>query len=604
MDRQAIEQTAVNAVEDRVNLTRFLSSYLDNNDKTPSWDGTIYIFKSNKKTKDNLTGTIPVQIKGHEYIDFSKDTISYSIDIADLRNYLNDGGAILFVVYVKPNEDQTDFLKKIYFIELTPVRINALIQECPVVQQKKAVHLKAVPSKPDDFASMVLNCYLNCKRQASFAGAKLPTVKELTEQGVLESIQVFVSGYGDEYKGYQGFLKLDTPLYVNIKGSAIPQPLQYQGEMIHKTIAYDVFRDISSMGTVFYRKYRVVETLEECVIHIGYGIRLTLFKTHKGCKFNFKASHKLREFVSDAPFMIAFAQTRQLMIGEMPLDFSQCEFDDTSFRLEEHKADYQRLKRYVEMLDMQGCKDDIDITKLSNEDWRNLERLTQATLDGKTVSGLRDDFLPIMAMNVGPLRFGVELTPVEGVQGEYKLCHIQDCKDIVWSAPDHSEAFPVPNCAIFKPDDYVTLSNIKYDQILPAIKAFPVNAHTYGVANQIMLNLIAASDKADGTRKEILLQTALSIADWLASLPDDVWEKSIATLNRMQIIKRQRSLTEEERGMLYALALGIGSREDVRFAAYALLGKRDEAIKHFSTLPPSAQEELKLYPIYRFAEMN
>jgi len=207
-------------------------------------------------------------------------------------------------------------------------------------------------------------------------------------------------------------------------------------------------------------------------------------------------------------------------------------------------------------------------------------------------------------MNVGPLRFGVELTPVEGVQGEYKLCHIQDCKDIVWSAPDHSEAFPVPNCAIFKPDDYVTLSNIKYDQILPAIKAFPVNAHTYGVANQIMLNLIAASDKADGTRKEILLQTALSIADWLASLPDDVWEKSIATLNRMQIIKRQRSLTEEERGMLYALALGIGSREDVRFAAYALLGKRDEAIKHFSTLPPSAQEELKLYPIYRFAEMS
>ena len=311
MDRQAIEQTAVNAVEDRVNLTRFLSSYLDNNDKTPSWDGTIYIFKSDKKTKDNLTGTIPVQIKGHEDKDFSKNIISYSIEIADLRIYLNDGGAILFVVYVTPNEDQTDFLKKIYYSELFPVKINALIQECPVIQQRVTVHLKTVPTKPDDFASMILNCYLNCKRQASFAGAKLSTVKELAEHGVLESIQVFVSGYGDEYKGYQGFLKLDTPLYVKIKGSAIPQPLQYQGEMTYKTVAYDVFRGVLSMGIVFYKKYRVVETLEESVIHIGYGITLTLFKTHQGGRFNFKASHMLREFVSDAPFMIAFAQTRQ-----------------------------------------------------------------------------------------------------------------------------------------------------------------------------------------------------------------------------------------------------------------------------------------------------
>ena len=604
MDQQAIEQTAVNAVEDRVNLTRFLSSYLDNNDKTPSWDGTIYIFKNSKRTKDNLAGIIPVQIKGHENKDFSKDTIPYSIEIAHLRNYLNDGGAILFVVYVTPNEDQSDFLKKIYYVELTPVRINAIIQECPVVQQNVTVHLKTAPSKPVDFASMVLNSYLNCKRQASFAGAKLSTVKELAEQGVLESIQVFASGYGEEYRSYQGFLKLDTPLYVRIKGSAIPQPLKYQGEMIHKTISYDVERDISSMGTLFYQKYRVVETLEESVIHIGYRITLTISKSQQGCRFNFKASHMLREFVSDAPFMIAFAQTRQFKIGDILLDFSQSDFDDTSFKLEEHKADYQRLKRYVEMLDLQGCKEDLDVTTLSNEDWRNLERLTQATLDGKTVSGLRDDLLPIMAMNVGPLRFGVELTHVEGVQGEYRLHHVQDCKDIVWSAPDHSEAFPVPNCAIFKPDDYVTLSNIKHEQILPAIKTFPVNAHTYGIANQIMLNLIAASDKTDGTRKEILLRTALGIADWLSSLPDDIWEKSISTLNRLQIIVRQRSLTEDERGVLYALALGLGIREDIRFAAFALLGKKEEAMKHFKALPVSSQEELKQYPIYRFAEIG
>ena len=63
MDNQAIEQTAIHAVQDRVNLTKHLSSFLDSNDKTPSWDGFIYIYKNEKKSKDNLTGRLPAQIK-------------------------------------------------------------------------------------------------------------------------------------------------------------------------------------------------------------------------------------------------------------------------------------------------------------------------------------------------------------------------------------------------------------------------------------------------------------------------------------------------------------------------------------------------------------
>ena len=64
MDKQAIEQTAVGTVERRVNLTRFLSSYLDRNDKTPSWDGSIYLYYTEEKSADNLIGRVHAQIKG------------------------------------------------------------------------------------------------------------------------------------------------------------------------------------------------------------------------------------------------------------------------------------------------------------------------------------------------------------------------------------------------------------------------------------------------------------------------------------------------------------------------------------------------------------
>ena len=602
MDRQAIEQTALHAVEDRVNLTKFLSSFLDSNDKTPTWDGSIYIFHSDKKTKDNLTGRLPAQIKGHEDKDFSKDSISYSIEIADLRNYLNDGGAVLFVVYVTPNDDLTAFLSKVYFTELTPVKISSLISKCPIIQQHLSLHLKQAPTKPEDFASMVLNCYLNCKRQSSFAGVELPSVAELQEQGILESIQMFVSGYGAEYQNIHAFLKIDTPLYVRIKGSAIPQPLKYEGEMLEKTIAFDLDHEVISNGIVFYKRYRVVETLKQSTIHIGSGITITFKHGQQGCKFNYKAPHMMRQFVNDAPFMIAFARTKTFMIDDIPFDFSQCDIEPGNFSIEALESDYSRLSRYVKMLDEQGCPDDLDYTKLSNEDWRNLERLAQATLDNKPVYGLRDDCAPIMAMDVGPLKFAVGLTHIDGESGAYTLCHVQECKDIIWCSPDHSEATPVPIAAIFKPDDYIELSNIRFDQILPAIQAFPVNTHTYGIANQIMLNMIMAADHAQGARKKTLLQTALGIADWLSSMPDEVWEKDIATLNRLQIIIRERVLTEEERACLYVMTMKPNSREDILFAAYALLGKKDDATRHFTALPLSTQEELKHFPIYYFLE--
>ena len=98
MDKSDIEQIAVSTVQRRVNLTKYLSSYLSDNDKTPSWDGFIYIYNTEHKTKNNLRGRIATQIKGHNTADQSADEISFSVNVADLRNYLNDGGIFYFVV--------------------------------------------------------------------------------------------------------------------------------------------------------------------------------------------------------------------------------------------------------------------------------------------------------------------------------------------------------------------------------------------------------------------------------------------------------------------------------------------------------------------------
>ena len=109
MDKKAIETLSVNAVRDSIVTSDFLDQFIADNDKEPSWDGFVYIYEDNSKKKDKLKGRIPVQVKGKECDDFSRDEISYSMSIADLKNYLYDGGAILFVVYISKTGQ-----KKIY----------------------------------------------------------------------------------------------------------------------------------------------------------------------------------------------------------------------------------------------------------------------------------------------------------------------------------------------------------------------------------------------------------------------------------------------------------------------------------------------------------
>ncbi len=597
MDNQQIEAEAVSRVKTRVNLTGFLSSYLDENDKTPSWDGFIYIYDSKRKTNDNFIGRLPAQIKGHETQCFDKKEISYEIKITHLRNYLNDGGTVLFVVYLSPNENKTDFIYKIYYSELTPVKISALLSKCKVEQQDVSIHLIELPPEPNDFASLIRNCFDNCKRQASFAGVDLPTISELEEKGVLESIHFYVSGYGDEYKTARGFIKLDTPLYAQIKGAAIPQPVKFEGEMTHKIISMVIPNKVSSAGKVFYTEYKTIETAEESKICIGHGLTITFSNDKPGCRVNFKSPSMLRQFVEDAPFIIALSENKQFKINDTLVDFSKDQINITGSDLDKYKNTYKYFSRCCEMMRRQGCMEDIDYTKLSDEDWRNMERLAQATLEEKPIHGLQEKLPPYAFMNVGPLKFALELQAIDD-KGTYKIRHFQDGENIKVPISDEEELALAPSVFILSADDYRLVSNIKYDKIIPSLDTLPKNHDSCHVACIIMRRMISAADKVEGERRNVLLDTAYAISQRLDNQKDDIWDKRIKNLDRLQIFIRQRPLTEEEKGTLYGLIAGSIDDKDLLFAANVLLGKKDKAKELFDSFSQPDQELFMQEPIY------
>ena len=75
MDKKAIETLSVNAVRDSIVTSDFLDQFIADNDKEPTWDGFVYIYGDKSKKKDKLKGRLPVQIKGTENDDFSKEEI-------------------------------------------------------------------------------------------------------------------------------------------------------------------------------------------------------------------------------------------------------------------------------------------------------------------------------------------------------------------------------------------------------------------------------------------------------------------------------------------------------------------------------------------------
>ena len=599
MDTKRIEEIAVNLLCQRINLTRYLSPFIPVNDKEPAWDGSIYIYKSARIANDNLNGRLPVQVKGHYSEDLSADEMSFSVKINQLKNYRSDGGLLYFVVYFHLNNDETDYEKRIYYVELPPLKLMHILSGCKPDQKETSIRLKTLPASNDRFASIALNCLENCRKQRSFSDLPLPTVDELAKQGVLEGLQTFVSGFGIESRGISGIVNGDRYLYAKVKGNPAPQPVE--GPLLDMIITQDFDRDISVDGTVYYRKYKVIHTEGKSTVQIGGSLTITFPTGNPGFQLKYKASDKLRVLEKDLPFIIAVVEKKSLTIGDNILDLSSDDFDMSNFDLQKAKEDAIEAHRWVLMLDAQGCTDDLDLSNMTARDWKELDRLTCAVIDHQPISGLKPDLMPITRLSIGNLQFLLSFEHIGDDEFTYMVSNALDCDSPVFAqGRTEDEKLPVPVGVIYRKEDFVSVSNIQFERLLPSFQEFEVTSYIYDVANDVLLRMIAAYDEADGMRKEKLYETSLVFVQWLESMPDSIWDRRISILNRLQVLKRKRPLNEDERKVLHGIAATSNDRIEIIVGAYLLLDQMEQADYYLHQMPLGDRENFKKFPIFHF----
>ncbi len=591
LDNKAIETLSVNAVKNSIVTSEFLDQFIADNDKEPSWDGFVYIYANKSKKKANLEGRMPVQVKGTECDDHSKEEISFSMSTVDLRNYLYDGGCVLFVVYI----GNCGMTNKIYYAELTPIKLRRLLDEAKE-QDSKTVHLREFPDDNNKKATIFLNCLQNCQKQASFKEGKLLSLEELQEQGVLENIVIPISGVGIT-DPQMALIKNEVYVYAKIKGCSIPQPIEMIPQGVHTEEVVDA--RITIKDKLFYKEYRIVKNAKAVTLCYGESFKMKFVEQDQSCKINYKNSDKIRVLAQDLEFMLAYMENGYFNVNDVKIPFDYKGLDSTNFNIEEEKEHLKLAKDIVKLLDMLGCSDDIDINDMNDEDWRNLNRLITAFIDKEPVEGLKEDLPPVSCMKVGKLRFVICLKKCEET-GKYEIYDFFKTDVSVVFEDSEGEMLPISQYCILHTNDFLTLSNMNFDVLLPSFQKPEHHYETFNRANWFLLELLSAYDRAEGTRKTKILKVCEDFSNWISEATDEELDYQIRILNRLQTVKRSRDFNINEIDELYKMVESKETREDCIVGAYLLLEQQRAAQIHFEKLTEEEQNNFREYPIYRF----
>ena len=158
MSRSKVEEEAVGIVRSYINKCPLLKAYIDQNDKTPFWDGDIFVYNQDKNTKVDFVGRLPLQVKGRTQKKIGVKEISFEIIREDIEGYRKDGGIFFFCVQISGEENRI-FCRYLSLDDLTDILDRTEDDKNPKVK------LMAIHDDKSEFQSLVLK---NVKRNYNF----------------------------------------------------------------------------------------------------------------------------------------------------------------------------------------------------------------------------------------------------------------------------------------------------------------------------------------------------------------------------------------------------------------------------------------------------
>lgn len=220
MDSKTIEDLAVEKINHILLQTEQIdTSDIKSNDKTPSWDGSITLYKSHSRKKNNIYGKANIQIKGHKVKanELAKESIKERVNVSDLKNYRREGGVLYFIVKLAGTEHFS-----IYCLELLPMIIEELLIG-KKQQETITIKVEKLNCAKERLVDLIGRFIYNSHHQYSFfqENKHHPIPEDLSQLNgpfILSPLQEIYKGPAFLYQKRDGFLKpLDVMNIANLK---------------------------------------------------------------------------------------------------------------------------------------------------------------------------------------------------------------------------------------------------------------------------------------------------------------------------------------------------------------------------------------------------
>lgn len=320
---------------------------------------------------------------------------------------------------------------------------------------------------------------------------------------------------------------------------------------------------------------------------------------NEAVNINYNAAPMLSDRIRDAEFMLECIKTKYFFINEIRLDLNITATVLKSYNIKEQTELLCYCKKIQKVLKLLNINQDLNISAMSEQELLEMDNLVTALVDKKTVCNLRKGISLVNKIKIQDIILLIVIEETYKGSDNYNITNFFQSNLIIeYSILDSDEKFITSKYSILQKEDYIQISNIDYDSILSSYqKLLEKNPAIFERANMDMLNMLSAYDV---NKNKELLKVAKDMAEWILKEDKNNIEYEIKLLNYLQIVRRERSLKIDEVKLLCSLTESSKTSEEIKVAAYLLLGNQIAAEMHFLTLNNELQNAFRCYPIFVF----
>lgn len=581
-----IEMTSVSKLKDALIRTELMVPDIpDTDDKVPSWDGEVRLYSSRENfKKDTMLERVPVQVKGIWVKRFSKTRATFQADASDLRNYLNDGGIMFFLIQIK-NFDEY----KIYYASLLPFDLRRMLDEVGN-HKTKAIKLDIFPHKYKDGIIRIFEDYrTNKKRQAML----LPTVRSLSDlessQMEIERLEFSVPQNGLTSQEDMLQEMLCRPLYIYAKPKNVDASFAID-KVYPEQIVEHRNNPVQVNDELLYDHIDVVRQPNKKKLYkFGTDVTISIDKAVFNLSCSFRGS--LKEQIKETKLILALLKKQPVIVGgkvlpiDFTLDFHGHTEDEASNRL-------SALLRIEETLRMLHINKDLNLGDLSSKDLQELNCLVSGIVDHRPVPFSINGKAGFGKLTIGNLT--ILLTTKNNPAGDgFLLSDFFSVDDLILTADKAplEDGCNISPYSLLTAGVFDTIDNFCLSEIVTSIRKFPYTP-LYG--ETVVLFTLELLKLFDRKRDFSILDIVINLIDFIQE--NDSSHDEMNNVNRLQTEKRRRKLTKEEKQYLISMKLS-GIPLQYQLAANILLESFQEAQIIYDSLSDNERKMFDTFPI-------